>query len=226
MHRTVMKYIYRLVYIIMPAAIVMAFLYAPPAEGLGESSRLLYVHVPLAWVSVLAFSVSGILSLLFLFTGNGERTERVHAARNSAAIGLLFTVLATFSGSVWSKLSWGAYWNWDPRQTSIIVLMLVYIAYFSLESALRENSSRPRIVSAYLVFAMVTVPFFVFVVPRMFPSLHPDPIINPDRQVHLESAMKISLMTAIAAFTLLYGYILDLANRVSAIKEQQKGHLL
>jgi len=210
----------------MPAAIVMAFLYAPPAEGLGESSRLLYVHVPLAWVSVLAFSVSGILSLLFLFTGNGERTERVHAARNSAAIGLLFTVLATFSGSVWSKLSWGAYWNWDPRQTSIIVLMLVYIAYFSLESALRENSSRPRIVSAYLVFAMVTVPFFVFVVPRMFPSLHPDPIINPDRQVHLESAMKISLMTAIAAFTLLYGYILDLANRVSAIKEQQKGHLL
>lgn len=207
----------RLTYLLMPAAIVMAFLYAPPARGLGEASRILYFHVPLAWVSVLAFAVSGLFSVMFLAGKGAGFRDLPLRARHSAELGFLFTLLATVGGSVWSYLSWGAYWNWDPRQTSIVVLLLIYTAYFSLDQALRDRDGRERLVSAYLIFAMATMPFFVFVAPRVFPSLHPNPIINPDRHVYLEAPMIATLLLSIAAYTFLYAYLMDLRARASAL---------
>ncbi len=209
-----------LLFAMMPACIVMAFLWAPAAEILGESSRLLYFHVPLAWVSALAFIVAGIASAVHLSDGSGRYPALPELAYGSTEIGLLFTALATVAGAVWSKLSWGAYWNWDPRQTSIVALLLIYIAYVSLYSALHGNPNRSRIVSAYLVLATVTVPFFMFVVPRVFPSLHPNPIINPERRILLETSMKITLGLSIIAHTLLYAYLLDLKRRLAALREK------
>jgi heme exporter protein C len=212
-----MKHIARLTYIAMPAAIVMAFLYAAPAETLGESSRLLYFHVPLAWVASLAFVVAGILSIFHLAGKSAMATAAPDKARNSASIGLLFTMLATASGSLWSGMAWGSHWNWDPRQTSIVILMLIYIAYFSLDSALANNPGRGRITSAYLALAMAIMPFFVFVIPRVYASLHPDPVINPSGRIHLEETMKLTLFVSIGAYTLLYLYLFSLKNRISAL---------
>jgi heme exporter protein C len=212
--------IIKLVYILMPATIVMAFYFAPRAEILGESSRILYFHVPIAWVSALAFIISGIVSIFYLRDRAGKYFQLDEKARNSAAIGFLFTVLALITGAIWSRISWGAFWNWDPRQTSIVMLLLIYIAYFSLSSALENNPSRGKILSSYLIFAMVTVPFLIFVVPRMFPSLHPDPILNPQRKIFLEDRMKITLLVSVISFTLLYFYIWSMENRLSALKHK------
>jgi heme exporter protein C len=203
--------------ILMSLSVILALLWAPPAAILGESSRVIFFHVPLAWVSVLAFFVSGVSSVIYLL----DRERRFYLvdekSHNSAALGMLFTLLATITGAIWSKLSWGSYWNWDPRQTSIVVLILIYLAYFSLRTALQGNPNRGKITSVYLIIALFTVPFFVFIVPRVYPSLHPDPIINPDRKIHLEDRMKITLIFAMVSFTFFYFYLFNVLNRVSRI---------
>jgi len=204
-----------LTYVMMPIAIVMAFVYAPPAAVLGDASRILYFHVPLAWISVLAFIVSGIESVRFLAAGNLISGER---AADSADIGMLFTILATVTGSIWAKVSWGSYWNWDPRETSIVILFMIYAAYFTLRWRLTGNDSRNRISAIYLVMAAVTVPFFVFIVPRMYPSLHPDPIINAQKKIHMDARMLLTLCVSILSYSTLYFYLMNILFRLSRVK--------
>ncbi len=201
----------------MPVSIVLALLWAPAAETLGESSRILYFHVPLAWISVLAFAVSGIASVLYLADKKGKLPRLEEKFHNSARIGMTCTVLTTITGSIWAKMMWGSYWNWDPRETSIAILLLIYSAYFSLRVALEDNPGRGRISASYLILAMATMPFFIFIVPRIYPSLHPDPVLNPAMKIHLEDEMKITLFFSVVSFTLLYFYILWLENRISGV---------
>ncbi|HPI91261.1 MAG TPA: cytochrome c biogenesis protein CcsA, partial [Spirochaetota bacterium] len=128
-----------IVNVLMLLTIALAFLWVPSADILGHSSRIIYFHVPVAWVSVLAFIVSGVLSIIYLKDRDGKYRlleERAHA---SASIGLAFTILTIISGSIWAKISWGSFWNWDPRERTIVVLFLIYIAYFVLRSALADN---------------------------------------------------------------------------------------
>ena len=204
----------------MPAAIILAFLYAPSAEILGHTSRILYFHVPCAWVSVLAFIVSGIYAVTFLADKNKKIIIPEQKAFNSAKIGMLFTILTVITGSLWAKLTWGSFWNWDPRETSIVILLLIYTSYFSLRSAVTEEDKRARISSVYLIIAMFTVPFFVFIIPRLYPSLHPDPIINAERKIHLDYKMQTAFIVSAAAFTFLYAYLFSISNRISAVNKK------
>lgn len=206
-----------LIFVIMPTVILMALVWAPPAEFLGESSRILYFHVPVAWISVISFLASGYYSIMILISGN-RTEEREYKSYNAAYSGIVFTILTVITGSIWAKISWGSYWNWDPRETSIVILMLIYISYFSLYSALKDNSNRTKISSVYLLIAMITMPFFVFIIPRVYPSLHPDTIINAEKKVHLDSAMRLTLFISIGVFTFFYGYIFNLMNRISSVE--------
>lgn len=208
-----MKHIARLVHIAMPATVVMAFRYAPAADVHGETGRLLFFHVPLAWVAALAFAVAGALSIAHLADRSGRYAHLDVKARHSASVGLGATMLATATGSVWAKMSWGSYWNWDPRETSIIILMLVYIAYFSLDSALVGRENRGRITSAYLIVAMAVMPFFIIIFPRLFGSLHPQ-----SGSLETDPATRVTLLVSIAAHTLLYFYIFSLKNRIFAVE--------
>lgn len=208
---------YFLIFIVMPGVFLRALLWTPTAEFLGESSRILYFHVPVAWISVISFIAAGYHSIMILITEKG-RDEREFKAYNAAYIGIIFTILTVITGSIWAKISWGSYWNWDPRETSIVILMLIYISYFSLYSALKDNVNRMGISSVYLIIAMITMPFFVFIIPRIYPSLHPDTLINADKKIHLEAAMRLTLFTSIGVFTLFYGYIYNLMNRISSLE--------
>jgi heme exporter protein C len=145
-------------------------------------------------------------------------------AYNSAAIGFAFTIMTVITGSIWAKISWGTFWNWDPRETSIVIILLIYIAYFSLRGSLPDNEKRGRIGSAYLILAMVTLPFFVFLVPRLYPSLHPDPIINADQKIYLDGRMKGTLVVAIVTFSILYCYLFDLMNRILILRKKIEEH--
>lgn len=210
--------IHKLLYIAMPAAIYLAFMWAPPAAILGEASRILYFHVPVAFVSVIAFIIAGIESIIIITKNDKNSLLREERAYNSTLIGLVFSILTVVTGAIWANLHWGSYWNWDPRQISIIILLLIYIAYFSLYSALENNENRGKISSVYLILAMIVMPLFVFIIPRVYDSLHPDTLINAENKMHLDSEMKITLFVSIAAFTLLYFYIYNIMNRISALK--------
>ena len=201
----------------MPTIIVMALIWVPPAENLGKSSSILYFHVPLAFLSVISFVIAGCQSLMILISDHKIK-EREYKAYNAALAGIFFTVLTIITGSIWAKISWGSYWNWDPRETSIVYLMLIYISYFCLYSVLRDNENKHRISSVYLIIAMIVMPFFVFIIPRMYHSLHPDTIINSEGKIRLEFTMRLTLFVSIAVYTLLYGYIYNIMNRISALE--------
>ncbi len=159
------------------AVITALFLVLPRYEGLGNAGRIMVLHVPTAWVSVLAFAISALFSAMYL---QSRRTIHDNRALAAAECGFLFTLLATITGMIFSQAVWGIYWNWDPRQTSIFVLLLIYAALFALRSALDSAEQRRRLGAVYSLFAFVTVPFLIFIVPRLSEStLHPNCALLP-----------------------------------------------
>lgn len=194
----------------MSIMIWAAFFYAPPAMGLGNMARIIFFHVPLAWVGVLAYLISMINAIKYLKT---RQLYYDRLAAFNAEIGLVFTLLATVTGAVFANAAWGVYWNWDPRQTSIFVLFLIYGAFFALRSALEEEQ-RAQLSSVYLIVAFISVPFLVFVVPRVYASLHPDPIINVEGGLNMEARMFQVFLVALATFTGLYAWIYHIMKRL------------
>ncbi len=156
----------------MAGVAIATFLVVPQYEGLGDAGRIVIVHVPTAWVSVVAFTISAIFSGLYLW----RRRERDdHIAVAAAEAGLLFTLLATITGMIFSQVAWGIFWNWDPRQTSIFVLLLIYAALFALRAAIDDIDRRRQLSAVYSLFAFITMPFLFFIAPRIADStLHPN----------------------------------------------------
>ena len=157
------------------ASLGAVFFIVPPAEGLGNYVRIAFFHIPTAWVAVVAFLGAAYWGARYLKTR--ELRYDAKSAR-SAILGLIFTLMATVSGAVFSKLTWGAYWNWDPRQTTIFVLLLIYAAYVTLRMTMRDERARASSSAVYALFSFIAVPFLVFILPRMFFSLHPSPVLN------------------------------------------------
>jgi heme exporter protein C len=197
------------------AVIVAAFLYAPPATGLGQASRVVYFHIPVAWVTVLAFLISMVYSVQYL---RKRRTRDDLRAASAAGLGFVFAVLATVTGSIFARITWGSFWNWDPRETSIFILLLIYAAYFALRSAVEDEDRRGRLSAVYAIVAFVTVPFLVFVVPRVYFSLHPDPIISASGKLEMSASMVQVFLASLAGFTGLFAWLYRLTVRIGERK--------
>jgi len=188
------------------AVLLLVFFVVPPAQGLGYYVRLAFFHIPVAWVAVLAFVLSAYWALQVL------RQHDLQADRRSAVsaqLGFIFTLLATVSGAVFSRLTWGSFWNWDPRQTTIFVLLLIYGAYLTLRAALPEPERRARVAAVYALFSCLTVPFLVFIIPRFYFSLHPQPVINSSGHIDMDPVMLVTLVAALADMTLIYWGLLQ-----------------
>ncbi len=200
--------------------IVLAFTWAPLVPVLNETTRVLYFHIPAAWVTVVALGWSMVASLLYL---RSRRLELDDHAATAAELGLLFCVAATVTGAVWAKAMWGAYWNWDPRETSIFFLLLIYIAYLALRSAIEEPVRRARLAAIYSAIAFVSVPFLVFVVPRIYDTLHPDPIVNARGKMDMDPRIRIVFFAMLVGFTGLFYWLLSLRVRVLRIERRRAG---
>ncbi|GMU65328.1 MAG: heme exporter protein C [Acidobacteriota bacterium] len=205
----------------MSAVIVAAFHWTPLAEGFkGDSSRILFFHVPMAWVSFVAFMAAGIWSVRFLVGRREARHD--HAAAVAIELGLVFAVLATVTGAIWARIMWGAWWNWDPRQTSIVVALLFYAAYLALRSAVADTESRARLSAAYATLGLVVSPFFYFVLPRLGFTLHPDAVVNTRGKVDVEPRMLAVLIASSVGFTVLFFWMHALRARLARAEQ----HLL
>lgn len=183
----------------------LVFAIVPEAQGLGGYVRLAFFHIPVAWVSVLAFFLSAFWALRYL------RNPKRHydtLSFESAKLGFIFCLLACASGAVFAKLTWGAYWNWDPRQTTIFILLLMYGAYLTLRQAVDDENKRARIAAVYSLFSFAAVPFLVFVIPRYYFSLHPEPVINSAGKIEMEMVMLFVLAASLLWCTALYFYLL------------------
>lgn len=205
--------------VLMSLVIVAAFLYAEPEAILGDAGRVIFFHVPAAWVAVLSFFVSMVSSILYL---KRSKVSDDHSAVAAAELGLTFTIIATITGAIFANLAWGTPWNWDPRETTIFVLMLIYLAYFALRSAVEEQDRRARLSAVYAIFAFITVPFLVFILPRVYWSLHPDPLITTGGQASMDMTphMLQVFMTSLLAFTGLFVWVYRLQVRIAALRDQ------
>ena len=187
------------------ASLGAVFFIVPPAEGLGNYVRIAFFHIPTAWVAVVAFFGAAYWGARYLKTR--ELRYDAKSAR-SAILGLIFTLMATVSGAVFSKLTWGAYWNWDPRQTTIFVLLLIYAAYVTLRMTMRDERARASSSAVYALFSFIAVPFLVFILPRMFFSLHPSPVFNETGRIDMDAVMLGTLVLALIDMTLIYIWLM------------------
>lgn len=192
----------------------------PVIPGLEDKARIIFFHVPTAWLSVVAFVTSMLYAIQYL-----RKREAIYDIKSSAAAGLgfMFCILATLTGAVWAKFNWGSYWNWDPRETSIFVLLLIYGAYFSLRSAVEVEEKRATLASVYSIIAAVTVPFFIFIMPRIMTGLHPGAKGDPDGagpviEFKMSPNMRVIFFTSLIAFTLLFYWMFTLRVRAARLE--------
>ncbi|MEX0879366.1 MAG: cytochrome c biogenesis protein CcsA [Thermoanaerobaculia bacterium] len=215
-----MKFLKLLLLPYLSAVIAAAFLWPEPAEGfLGESSRIVFFHVPCAWTSTLAFLVAAAYSLAYLRRRNPWHDDIAAAA---VRIGLLFGVLTLVTGSLFAHIMWGSWWNWDPRESSYLLLVFLYGAYVFLRASIEDPERRARIAAAYALFAAVLMPFLVFVAPRITASLHPQTVINPQGRILMDAPTKTVFFGALFGFSGLFLWLLSLEARLERLSRARR----
>lgn len=193
----------------------------PYIIGLEQNAKIIFFHVPTAWLTVIAFLMSTIFSIKYLRKKNLDDDSKSYAA---AQLGMIFCILATVTGAVWAKFAWGSYWSWDPRQTSIFALLLIYGAWFALRSAIESEDKRATLSSVYSIIAFLTVPFFIFIMPRIMTGLHPgsadDTNAGPIVDFKMNSSMQLIFFLSMIGFTILYFWMWQLGYKSLILKEK------
>ena len=193
----------------------------PWIPGLEEKARIILFHVPMAWVTLVAFVSAMVYGIRYLKTKNLDCDLK---SVNAAGLGTMFCILATITGSIWAKFNWGSFWNWDPRETSIFILLLIYGAYFALRSSIEGAEKRAALSAAYSIIAGATAPFFIFVMPRIMTGLHPGAKGDgsgaaPVAQLHMPPNMLMVFFASLLGFTVLYFWLFSLKMRISKLEE-------
>lgn len=186
------------------AALLFALIISPADSNLGDSARLLYLHVPTAWIAYLAFFVTAVASALYLWPRTRRRAWD-HLAGASAEFGVLSTGLTLFAGSVWGRAEWGTWWQWEARLTTTAVLFFLYLGYLALRRVDSDGAHVRNAIAALIGFVQVPIVHFSV---TWWTSLHQEGSVFNDRlDVNIKDAsMKFTLLLAVAAFTLLYAW--------------------
>jgi heme exporter protein C len=184
---------------------------------LGDTTRVFYFHFPCALVTVIALAWSMVHSMLYLARRDLRHDDHASVA---AELGILFCVGATISGAMWAKAMWGSYWNWDPRETSIFFLLLIYGAYLALRTSIESVERRARLSAVYSAVAFISVPFLIFIVPRIYDTLHPDPIINARGKPDIDGRIMLIAAAMFVGFTGLFAWLLRLRVRLTRIERR------
>jgi len=204
-------------------ALALIFFYAPTEAVQGNIQRILYVHVATAWLSYLAFVLVAAASVLVLARRNDwQRFDRIASA--SAELGVLFSTLLLALGSIWGRRVWGAWWVWDARLTSTLVLWLIYVGYLVFRAMSPPGERRARLSAVIGIVGAVDIPVIHFAV-TWWRTLHPGPVKPLPGGADVPAAMLITMLVSLVAFTILFAVLLALrirlaeaADRVDAIE--------
>jgi heme exporter protein C len=179
---------------------VLAWGYTPIEARQGVAQKIFYLHVPSAWSALLAFSLVGIVSALYLWL-NDPRLDRFAAA--SAEVGLAFSAVMLTTGPIWAKPIWGTWWTWDARLTLTLFLFFLFIGYLALRAALQDPGERARFSAVIGILGLLLVPFIHLSV-YLFRTLHPQPVVLKPSRPSLPPEMLRTLLISGAVFLLLY----------------------
>jgi heme exporter protein C len=200
---------------LMVAALYMALVWAPPERLQGQVYRIFFFHVPVSWVAYLAFAVTFIGGLAYLWTG---RPSWDRMAASSAEIGVAFTTLSLATGSIWGKPILNTWWGWDVRLTTTLVLWLIYLGYLMVRAYVVESSQGARLAAVVGVLGFVVVPINYLSI-RLWRGLHPGPNIGAGGGLELDQSMTATLFVALAAMTMLYVVLLLARIRLRSLSD-------
>ncbi len=194
-----------------------AFALAAPSERTqGEFARIMYVHVPSAWLAFLAFGVTFAGGVVWLVR-KSARWDRI--AASSAEVGVFFTALALLTGMIWGQPVWGTFWDWgDARMMSTALMFFVYLGYLALRRSIPDPEVRARRSAILGIVAFVQVPLVYFSV-SVFRTLHQDVTFSgPDSPV--DEGFVLPLLVNLAAFTLVYVAFTATRTRLARIEDE------
>ena len=180
-------------FIILLIALTFALILSPPDYLQGDTVRIMYVHVPSAWIGLASYTCIAVLSLLnFIFKLKAARL----VSKSIAPIGLMFTCLAIITGSIWGQPTWGTWWAWDARITSMVVLAIFYILYIIANKLILNESKSEKISSIVAIIGLINIPIIKYSV-DWWSTLHqPQSIslLNGSSSIHSSMLMPLILM--------------------------------
>jgi heme exporter protein C len=208
--RTLYRVLAPLAFLIIAIALYMALWYAPREATMGDAQRIFYFHVPSAWIGFLAFFIVFVSSILYLLKGERKWDS---LALSAAEIGVVFTTLVLLTGPIWAKAAWGAFWVWDARLTTTLILWFIYIGYLTLRATV-DDVRKARLAAVLGIVGFLDVPV-IYLSVTVWRTMHPTLLIYDSNG--LAPAMTQTLIVALASFTLLFALLL-----VARIRLEQK----
>ena len=200
----------------------IALAVSPPDYQQGEAVRIMYVHVPAAWMATLVYGFMAISSVAFLIW---RHPVADFLARESAPLGAVFTAITLITGMLWGKPMWGAYWVWDARLTSVLLLFMLYIGYIALSRSSGAYEERTKVACAWLaLIGAVNLPIIKFSV-EWWNTLHQPASILRAGGPSIDGSMLQPLLFLIVAFMALFVVLLlvrvDTAMQAQKLRRQQ-----
>ena len=213
------KYVLFLFIVILSIGLTEALILSPEDYKQSHSVRIMYVHVPAAWISLGIFSAITFLSIVgYIF----KIRNFLLIAKSLAPSGLVFNIIALVTGSIWGKPTWGTWWAWDARITSMLILALFYIMYLVAWRIFEDNDKAFKVTSIITILGIINVPIIKYSV-DWWNTLHQPASINILSKSSIHISMLFPLMTMTAAFALFSLLIFLMKYNTELIKIKNKG---
>ncbi|PKM82063.1 MAG: cytochrome C assembly protein [Firmicutes bacterium HGW-Firmicutes-14] len=201
-------------FLTVSAALYLIFMWVPNEKIQGPVSKIIYFHVSSAWLAFFAFFVVMVCSIAYLKTKDLKWDIISHV---SAEVGVLFTTIVLVTGPIWGRASWNAWWTWDHRLTTTLILWFIYVAYLMIRSAFNEEEKKARFSAIFGIIGFIDVPI-VWMSIRWWRTIHPN--IVSSGGFAMDPSMVQTLLASLAAFTVLYFYLLEKGIFVQRIRSQ------
>ena len=213
------KYVLILFIIVLSIGIIEALILSPEDYLQSHSVRIMYVHVPSAWISIGIFSLIGLISIInFIFKNKNFSI----IAKSLAPSGFVFNIIALVTGSIWGKPTWGTWWAWDARITSMLILLLFYAMYILSWRIFSEDKRVQKITSIIAILGVINVPIIKFSV-DWWSTLHQNSSVNILSNTSIHPSMLVPLLIMTAAFSLFSLLIFLMKYNTELIKIKNKG---
>lgn len=203
-HRLARTGTYGVAAVLMPAALYLALVWSPDAAGETPAYRIIYFHVPTAIMAYLGFFTVFAASVLFLWS---KDLAFDHIAKVGGELGVLFCSLMLITGMVWGKQRWGAWWLWEPRLTTALILLIIYAGYLILRNVIDNQLTRARYAAVFGIIGFIDVPIVHFAIKMWGSIMHPvviKSVSEPGMPPEMLNTLRFSMLAFLALFTALF----------------------
>ena len=193
--------------VLMVGSLYMSLIWAPTEITLGDSQRIFYIHIPLAWLGMLSVIILAVFSIAYLITRN---IKWDNLAYSTAELGFILITLVLVTGMIWSKAEWTVWWTWDPKLTTTVILWFIYLAYIMLRKYGPSDLRGASYGAVLGIIGAIDVPM-IYMAANWWSSAHPELNIGPlsDQSSSVNSEMRMTLLVSLIAYTMLYIIILN-----------------